>query len=184
MNQLTKEKIAAYKKKYRAEHKDKIAATNKDYYQRHKEEISKSNKEYRETPIGRASRLISTYNQTDKQFGRGKGDLTARWIVENIFTKPCTHCGETDWTRIGCNRLDNSKPHTMDNVEPCCGKCNAKMAGVETSKQVGQYTFDGELIKIWNSTTEAEKNGFRSGNISLCCNGKRNTHNGYKWSYI
>ena len=57
-------------------------------------------------------------------FGDDKIDFDARWIVENIYTKPCPHCGETDWHNLGCNRLDNSKPHTIDNVEPCCFHCN------------------------------------------------------------
>ena len=89
---------------------------------------------YNKTPIGRAHNLISAYNQTDKKYKLGKGDLTAKWIVENIFSKPCAHCGESDWYKIGCNRLDNSKPHTMDNVEPCCSKCNKKLPRNKPSK--------------------------------------------------
>lgn len=93
---------------------------------------SKNNKErrlkYINNPIERASDLISAYNQSDKKYNRGRGNLTAKWIVENIFTQPCPHCGETDWHNIGCNRIDNSKPHTMDNVEPCCKVCNKKLS--------------------------------------------------------
>lgn len=93
---------------------------------------SKNNKErrlkYINNPIERASDLISAYNQSDKKYNRGRGNLTAKWIVENIFTQPCPHCGETDWHKIGCNRLDNSKPHTKDNVEPCCKVCNKKLS--------------------------------------------------------
>ena len=54
--------------------------------------------------------------------------MTAEWIIKNIFSRPCAHCGETDWRKLGCNRLDNSKPHTMDNCEPCCLKCNNRLA--------------------------------------------------------
>lgn len=82
---------------------------------------------YNKTPKGRAVYLLNRYKSSDKEHNRGESDLTSQWIVENIFSKPCTHCGETDWRKIGCNRLDNSKPHTMDNVEPCCGKCNRKL---------------------------------------------------------
>ena len=51
-------------------------------------------------------------------------DFDAKWIVDNIYSKTCTHCGESDWHKLGCNRLDNTKPHTKDNVEPCCQHCN------------------------------------------------------------
>lgn len=106
-------------KQYREEHKEEIKEYNKLY---HKEYY----KQYIKTPMGRACNLISAYNQSDKQHDRGKGDLTAKWIVENIFTKTCK-CGRSGWEIMGCNRLDNSKPHTKDNVEPCCTECNRKL---------------------------------------------------------
>lgn len=84
-------------------------------------------KESKNKELYRAFNLTSAYNQTDRKYGLGKGDLTAQWIVVNIFSKPCAHCGKSGWQIMGCNRLDNSKPHTMDNVEPCCAKCNKKL---------------------------------------------------------
>lgn len=138
-----------YYKNYYQKHKDELKkrATkyyqqNKDkyveYYQQNKEQILERHKQnqnsiteytkkYRKTAMGRANMLLQRYKQSDKKCGRGECTLTAKWIVENIFTKPCAHCGETDWYEIGCNRLDNTKPHTMDNVEPCCGKCNVQL---------------------------------------------------------
>lgn len=96
------------------------------YYERHKETKKLKNKIYKTTAIGRASYLLQAYNQSDRKYNRGKGDLTAKWIYDNILFKPCAHCGKEGWDIIGCNRLDNSKPHTMDNVEPCCLTCNLK----------------------------------------------------------
>ena len=132
--QNNKDKIIEYYKEWRNEHSD----YSKEWFQKNRvkrlEEMKKYNKEYFKTPIGRASYLLNTYNQSDKKTGRGKGNLTAKWIVDNIFTKPCTHCGKTGWYIIGCNRLDNSKPHTMDNVEPCCYNCNCKISGGRPKK--------------------------------------------------
>jgi hypothetical protein len=54
-------------------------------------------------------------------------------------------------------------------------------------KPVGQYTRDGKLIKVWQSTREAERLlGIARGDISLVANGKRNreTAHGYIWKYI
>ena len=86
--------------------------------------------------LKRAHSLKSAYNQTDRKYKLGKGNLTAKWIVKNIFTKPCHYCGETDWKKLGCNRIDNDLPHTTDNVEPCCMKCNRKLPRNRTFKDL------------------------------------------------
>lgn len=141
---------------------------------------------YLETKIRkRAAYLAYSYKQSDLNQGREKGDLTAKWIRDNIISKPCAHCGKTGWDVIGCNRLDNSKPHTKDNVEPCCFECNYTLAAKELRKQVYQYTLDGELVKVWESAAEAGRNGYSANCISSCCNGHkyRHTHKGYRWSY-
>ena len=52
------------------------------------------------------------------------------------------------------------------------------------SKPVAQYAQDGELIKIWASAREAERQaGFNCGNISQAANGKRKTACGFIWKY-
>lgn len=131
----------------------------------------------------RAIKLIQSYNDNDEKHGFEKGDLTTKWIVEHIFTKPCAHCGKEGWNIIGCNRLDNTKPHTMDNVEPCCAECNNMMWGKEASKKVYQYTLDGKLLCVYDSIFECHKNGYDPRNVSKCCNGTRNKHKGYRWSF-
>lgn len=111
---------------------------NKEYYilnrEKYLEYFKKYNEKKKGTPIRRAKILLSRYNQKDKINNRGKGDLTSKWIVDNIFSKPCAHCGKTGWDVIGCNRLDNSKPHTKDNVEPCCKECNLKVSAGRPKK--------------------------------------------------
>ena len=123
-----RERLLAKQNEYYKNNKD----IHKDYYKRNKERIIDYQKEYQveydKTQMARANSLLCAYNQADIKRNRGKGDLTAQWIVENIFTKPCAHCGKVGWNVIGCNRLDNSKPHTMDNVEPCCYECNIKLS--------------------------------------------------------
>lgn len=81
-------------------------------------------RDYRKTPKGRASCLLHGYKRSDVNNNRGECTLTVEWIINNIFSKPCHYCGETDWLKIGCDRIDNSKPHTPDNVVPCCKDCN------------------------------------------------------------
>lgn len=167
-----------YKHQWYLKNKNRLSEKAKNYYKTNKEKVSDY---YKNTPYGRALYLISGYKREDKKYNRGESDLTADWIVENIFSQPCAHCGRTGWKIIGCNRLDNSKPHTMNNVEPCCVKCNWKEAGKYKAKPVYQYTIDGELVKIWESSTECARNGFL--NAGNCCRGKRKTCKGYRWSY-
>lgn len=109
---------------------------SKQYIQKNKERINDYRKEWRKTTLqGRAEMLLGAYRYKDKTKNRGECTLTSKWIAENILTKPCAHCGESDWTKIGCNRLDNSKPHTPENVEPCCKDCNNKLNYEERRKK-------------------------------------------------
>ena len=77
------------------------------------------------------------------------------------------------------------------NLEWCTAKenCNHGSRNIRRaktqSKPVGQYTLDGELIKVWQSTSEAERQaGFACSNISSVANGKRKTHKGFIWRYV
>lgn len=169
-----------YKHQWYAKNKEKILEKRKNYYQTHKSERSNY---YKNTPYGRALYLIGAYKKEDRNHSRGECDLTAQWVIDNIFSKPCAHCGKEGWRIIGCNRLDNSKPHTMDNVEPCCVECNWKEFGKSKSKKIYQYTLDGKLVKIWKSSAECCRNGYERSNVNACCNGKRQKHKGYRWSY-
>lgn len=67
------------------------------------------------------------------------------------------------------------------------GTRNARISKAMTngklSKAVGAYK-DGELVMIFPSTMEAQRNGFSCHHISSCCRGKRKTHKGYTWRYL
>lgn len=174
-----------YMKQYREKNKERLAEQNKEYREKNKKRIAENKKEYGDTPMGRAVMLVTHYNQLDKKYGRGKGNLIAQWVHDNILFEKCVYCGATGWRLIGCNRIDNTKPHTTDNVEPCCKKCNNIQYGKELAKQVYQYTLDGELVAIYPSTMEAARQtGFNQSLICACCLGKRKTHKGFIWSYV
>lgn len=51
------------------------------------------------------------------------------------------------------------------------------------SKPVKQLSLDGDLIAIWPSASEAERNGFKHCSICACCQGRKNKHKGFKWAY-
>ena len=57
--------------------------------------------------------------------------------------------------------------------------------GKAQSKPVAQYAQDGELIKIWPSAREVERQtGFRHGYICNSANGKRKQAYGFIWKYV
>ncbi len=111
---------------YNAEWRNNNPEYDADYYQQHKEEKQAYCREYEKTQKGRANNLISTYKHLDRKYNRGECTLTTDWVVKNIFTSSCHYCGETDWHKLGCDRIDNTKPHTPENVVSCCWKCNLK----------------------------------------------------------
>ena len=70
----------------------------------------------------KASKMVSSYKVKDKKLGVNVCDIDIDWMIENILLQPCHYCGDT--YRIGCDRIDNTKGHSKDNVIPCCYECN------------------------------------------------------------
>lgn len=129
-----------YNKKFVDTHKEDLRKWSSTSYQRHKEERLKKNKEYVErnkakvaeykkewaqTKEGKASSRLHKYKLMDKKYCGGGTTLTRQWIIDNIFSgQKCYYCGNDNWKELGCDRIDNSKPHTPDNVICSCGVCN------------------------------------------------------------
>lgn len=67
------------------------------------------------------------------------------------------------------------------------GKCPPKYV-LEAAKKVHQrkvyqYTLNGELVREYYPLISVEDFGFKYQSVIRCCSGKRNTYNGFKWSY-
>ena len=52
------------------------------------------------------------------------------------------------------------------------------------SKKIGQYTLDGELVKVWDKMAEIRKSGIANANVTKCCQGKIKKTHGFVWRYI
>lgn len=84
------------------------------------------------------------------------------------------------------NRASNLEwcTRTWNNNHGTRNERAAKSIAKALSKPVGQYTRDGELVKIWSSTMEVQRQaGFSQGNISKAANGNRKTAYGFIWKY-
>ena len=124
-----KDKIREYNKKYREEHKEKIKEKAKEYIENHKEEIKNQNKircrEWYLIKENRAKMLIKCYKKDDKQLNRGECTLTPEQLI-SLWENGCFWCGETDWHKLGADRIDNKKAHTLENCVCACKSCNDK----------------------------------------------------------
>lgn len=87
-----------------------------------------------------------------------------------------TNCFVSDETRMKI-----SKAHKGKKLGKFTESHKQKIADSQ-SKTVYQYTLDGVLVEI-NKTSKFKREGYSSSNISRCCNGKRKTYKGYRWSY-
>lgn len=87
------------------------------------------------------------------------------------------------------HKNENKHLNIVENLEWCDSKYNMNYgtARERTSEKqrkiVYQYTKNNELVAVYHGVNECAKYGFEPSSISSCCNGKRKTHKGYKWSY-
>lgn len=176
-----------YKEKYFKDN-EKRKDYKKEWYEKNKKHILKKRKEVYETLEGRCKSIRNDCISADRRKGRIGNELPNDYItleqtMELISRGKCAHyeiCGCEDWKKIGLNRLDNSKPHTYENCEPCCFDCNCRLNDEERRKPVFQRK-NGELIRVWESISECEKAGYT--HAWECCLGKRKQDKGYEWSY-
>ena len=52
-------------------------------------------------------------------------------------------------------------------------------------KKTAQYTLTGELVKVWESTAEIQREfGWSDSSIQSACRGEQRTSHGYVWRYL
>jgi hypothetical protein len=72
----------------------------------------------------RAKVMCSTYKSMDKNKNFDISNNIDQPYMLELWKGGCVYCGETDWHKLGCDRIDNSKPHSKDNVVCSCKDCN------------------------------------------------------------
>lgn len=87
------------------------------------------------------------------------------------------------------NKLNNQ----LSNLEYCDSYYNltygTRLSRIDDKlkrKKIGQYTIDGDLVKVWDSISEASRAyGHTTNSISQCCQHKYGFKSayGYKWEY-
>lgn len=121
-----------------------------------------------------------------------------------IKIEPCVHILVAEAFIPNPNNLpevnhkdENGFNNNVDNLEWCTHQyncnygtrnkriSNAQKNDPKRSKQVAQYSIDGNLVKVWQSLIEINRQlGYSHGNIGQCCNGKRKTAYSFLWKYL
>ena len=145
-NAERKEWMKEYNRQYRKEHKEYY----QDYMQKWEEDHKEERMEYRRNRHGwdaankrrrtsidrRANALSQDYRYADETRGFcTDNNVDGQWIENHIFTAGCVYCGDTDWTHLGCDRIDNNIPHTQENCVCSCGICNVEREGRRMSME-------------------------------------------------
>lgn len=120
-------------------------AKSKKWNKEHSKELCAYSSKYRSKKKGRASILYNAYRNADALYKREytAPPITSSYILDRIFTSSCYYCGETNWRKLGCDRIDNNLPHQEGNVICCCKKCNIKK-GLKS-------------VKLYKDTVEFER---------------------------
>ena len=134
-----------------------------------------------------------------KPRSNGKGYLRVSLCKSSSETKDfyihrlvCEAFHENPMNRPDVNHINEDKSDNRAcNLEWVTRKGNCNFGTRNTrvakalSKPVGQYTQEGELVKVWQSTREVERQlGFCHSHINLAAKGKQKTSYGYVWKYI
>ena len=160
----------------------------------------KRSSEYKNSKIGVVSVIYSSQKQHSKHRGHPMPSYTKKELKDWLYSQKKFHELYDVWKANGyekdlkpsCDRLDDYKPYTLDNLQITTWRGNYKKVhrdkidGVNNkqSKAVLQFTLDGNFIAEYHSMNEAERQtGISHGNISSVCTGLRNKAGGFVWKY-
>lgn len=118
-------------------------------------------------------------NHKDENKGHN-WDSNLEWCTASYNSNYGNHGKNISESKIGYSHTEESKKRISESKKgQGVGKNNPN------SKKIMQFSIDGELIKIWDSMHDAEREGgFSNKCISLCCKGKNKTHKGFIWKYF
>ena len=100
----------------------KRTTRNSAYKERRKEKIKETYKNRR--AINDPYFVYRSCREADRLSGN-TFDMDMAFVKDSI-EKGCSYCsiGFNQGVKIGLDRIDNSKGHSKDNVQPCCVRCN------------------------------------------------------------
>lgn len=110
-------------------------------------------------------------------------------VIEHVI--PVSKGGLDSWdnVRLACSKCNSEKSDGIIKIQPMSHEFAYSQKYCATqAKRTAQYTLDGKLIRIWDSTGQIEREtGLKSKHIqAVCRRDKSNTGNayGFHWEYV
>lgn len=89
--------------------------------------------------------------------------------------KTCTGKKASEETKLKLSEIMKNRPQKMDII---------RLMHEKTRKPVLQFDLNGNFIKEWYSMMDAiRETGISKHYIQLCCNNKKENHNGFIWKF-
>ena len=125
----------------------------------------------------RKNKLISIHRLVAKAFISNPDNLPQVNHINEVKTD--NRAVNLEW----CNARYNSNYGTR-NIRALDTKSQRGVSCGE--KKIKQISLTGEVIYIWNSASEAGRNGYKTQCVSACCRGDgyHKTYKGYKWEFV
>jgi len=156
--------------------------------------------EYQKTKDGLISTIYSTQRATSRKRGDPMPTYTLGELREWMFSQRVFHELYDNWKESGyntrlrpsCDRLDDYKPYTLDNLRVVTWRENNQrymsdsLNGINTKQCISIIQFIGnvDIAKYYSINSAARKTEIHHSNISACCNGRRKFAGGSQWRKV
>lgn len=152
---------------------------------------------FRKTEKGVTGRMMSGQVDKSKRRGHLAPSYNLKQLREFLYSKTnflelyseWVNSDYDKWKRPTCDRLDDSKPYSLDNIQVVTWRENDDKARAD--QRAGKINSSKPMIAVTNgeeefiSMSEASRiTGADITSISDVCKGKRITAGGYKWKFI
>ena len=153
-----------YSRKWRANNHERFNELCRNYQAEHREDQRKRMNDYHQTKEGRATNLLASYVQADLEYRGVRPKLTREDIMRICFSddSKCLFCGDTDWTNLGLDRINNDLPHDVGNVICSCSKCNMN----KHRRTLGEYLTEKKGMS-WESWMKMNNMTYASGFFTI-----------------
>jgi hypothetical protein len=110
-----------YRKQHYLDTKEHKAKYNLKYREINKEHITKYRNDYNKSDKAKYSQLKNrALKKHDKDF-----NISYEQYLNIVKENKCTYCkGTLPVNGYGLDRIDNGRGYSLNNVVPCCGRCN------------------------------------------------------------
>jgi len=175
--------------------KEEKAAKRRYYYLKNKESEKAKNKDWllkESLTLKGVSRII--YNQqkrTSITRGHQPPAYSLSELEDWLLKQPNFESildnykiEKTKWSKPSVDRVNNSKPYEMDNIQLMTWKENFDKESKNKSKSIQQFDLDGNFIQEFESVHYASRQlNLHRGSISQVCSGVNKTCGGFVFKF-